>query len=65
MTTAILQIIAFLLPILYEAWGSGKAKKERENEAFDKALASGDVADITRLLSERYDRVRDQNNRGA
>jgi hypothetical protein len=56
MITAILQVIAALLPWIMEIFGQ-EAKTRRQDEAMDKALANGNVDDIGRLLSERFDRL--------
>jgi len=60
MLSAILNIVAQILPFILGLF-SHEAKTRRENEAFDKALAYGDVADISMLLSARFDRVRSKN----
>jgi hypothetical protein len=57
MWSAILQIIAAIMPLVLKLLAP-EAQRRRENEAFDKALAKTDTDAISRLLSERYDRVR-------
>ena len=61
MISAILDIIASIfknvLPSVMTLFGSD-AQRSRENEAMDKAIAYGDVANISDLLSARFDRVR-------
>jgi hypothetical protein len=57
MITAILQIIAAILPWIIEILGE-EAEKGRKNAAFDTALAKNDAALVSRLLSERFDTVR-------
>ena len=57
MVSAILKIISELLPWLLGLFNE-EAKARRENEAFDKAIANNDADTISRLLSERYDRMR-------
>jgi len=59
MVSAILKIISELLPWLLGLFNE-EAKTRRENEAFDKAIADSDADTISRLLSERFDRVRSQ-----
>lgn len=54
---AILKIIAILLPLVLKLFAP-EAQRRKENEKFDKALAENNPDDIARLLSERYDRVR-------
>ena len=61
MIAAILKIAALLAPFLIELF-SKEAKAERSNHDFDKALAEGDADSISRLLSERYDRVRSKSS---
>ncbi|HSW64299.1 MAG TPA: hypothetical protein VLH56_13475 [Dissulfurispiraceae bacterium] len=55
---AVLSIVAFVLPLLYDAFFSQGRKVESGNEKMDKALADGNSDDIARLLSARVDRVR-------
>jgi hypothetical protein len=57
MVSAILKIISELLPWLLGLFNE-EARARRENEAFDKAVAGNDHESISRLLSERFDRVR-------
>jgi len=57
MISAILSIIATILPRVMELFDP-EAKRRRENEAFDKAIANTDAAAISSLLSQRFDRVR-------
>lgn len=57
MVSAILRIVAELLPWLLGLFNE-EAKVRRDNEAFDKAIAASDADAISRLLSERFERVR-------
>jgi hypothetical protein len=61
MITAILSIIAAILPYVLELF-SKEAKVQRGNSEFDKAIAENDVDSISRMLSERYDSVRKKNS---
>ena len=63
MIGAILSILAAILPTILGLF-SPEAKRRRENEAYDKALTCGDVANISDLLSQRFDRVRSQGGSG-
>jgi hypothetical protein len=62
MISAIFQIISKLLPFVLKLFAP-EAQRRRENAEFDKALAENNPDDITRLLSERYDRVRRKKKR--
>ena len=64
MVSAILNILAELLPWVKELF-STEAKRRRENAEMDKAIVCGDVANISYLLSRRFDSVRSKGGGGA
>ena len=61
MISLVLQIIAFALPWIGSLF-TAESKAQRRNDDFDKALATGNTADISRLLSERYDSMRSKDS---
>lgn len=54
MITSILAIFAAILPFILDLF-TVEAKKENTNVAFDKAIAEGNIADISAMLSARVD----------
>lgn len=59
---AVAAIIAAVLGLWLK---KSRTKKEKEDEEMDKAIADGDADAVTRIFSERFDRVSSKNRNSA
>jgi hypothetical protein len=64
MIAAILQIIAAIVPWIMEAFDA-ESQIRRKNAQIDDAIAKNDTAAITRMLSQRVDRVHAKSRHSA
>jgi hypothetical protein len=64
MIAAILQIIASIIPWIMEAFDA-ESQIRRRNAQIDDSIAKNDAAAITRMLSQRTDRVLAKSRRSA